>query len=466
LINFTSLLTNTSDKATDITLQVVTKSSVKKSLDDTDKNWVEAVGFTGKAGSLCPLPSKDGKVQRVLYGVGQKRPAASDPWWLAIAAEKLQPGTYKIVGVSEKTIASGALGWCLAQHKYDRYLTPQDNPSKILVLGKKTKIDPIVIEARGITFARNLINTPTEDMGPSELQDNAERIAEKYGAQCSTIVGGDLLKENFPAIHAVGRAATKGRAPRLIDMSWGDPKHPKITLVGKGVCFDTGGLDVKPSAGMRIMKKDMGGAAHALGLARMIMAKGLKVRLRVLIPAVENAISANAYRPGDVIATRKGLSVEIGNTDAEGRVILCDALTLACEEKPDLLMDFATLTGAARVALGPELPATFTNSDDLWFMLQANGQALHDPLWRMPLWDGYDTMLDSDIADLNNVADGGFGGAITAALYLQHFVGEKIRWAHFDVYGWAPSKKPGRPKGGAAQALRASLATIEKVISV
>ncbi len=303
-------------------------------------------------------------------------------------------------------------------------------------------------------------------MGPSDLQDTVEELAEKYSASCSTIVGDDLLEENFPAIHAVGRAASEGRAPRLIDLRWGNSDAPKVALVGKGVCFDTGGLDVKPSAGMRHMKKDMGGAAHAIGLAKLIMANNLNVQLRLLIPAVENAVSANAYRPGDVIATRAGKSVEIHNTGAEGRVVLCDALSLASEENPDIILDFATLTGAARVALGPDLPATYTNNDTVWTELENSALHTGDPLWRMPLWAPYSDMLKSNIADMTNCAESGFGGSITAALYLQEFVTSTIPWVHFDVFAWSQTSKPGRPAGGAAQGIRTTYGALRKILKL
>jgi leucyl aminopeptidase len=279
-------------------------------------------------------------------------------------------------------------------------------------------------------------------------------------------VGDDLLDLNFPAIHAVGRAAASGREPRLIDLQWGPADAPKLTLVGKGVCFDTGGLDLKPSAGMRTMKKDMGGAAHALALAELIMANKLKVNLRLLISAVENSVSASSYRPGDVINTRKGLTVEIGNTDAEGRIVLCDALALACEQSPDLLLDFATLTGAARVALGADLPATFTNNDALWAALENSADTTKDPLWRMPLWAGYKKDLSSPIADLSNVGGDGFAGAITAALYLQNFVKPGVAWAHFDVFAWNKNPRPGRPSGGEAQGLRAVYDAVKSYLSL
>ena len=463
--NLSRLLVKQSPNLKYQTVEVVTVGALTKGLSETEAAWVAAVGFKAKAGTLCLLPAADGSVARILAGTGTKKPTASDPWWLASIAAKLEAGTYKITGVPEKTVAAAAFAWCLEQYKFGRYLSAKKSNDRILVLSANTNISAIAGDVDGAALTRDLINTPTEDMGPADLQDAAEALAETYGGQCGTIVGDDLLEENFPAIHAVGRAAALGREPRLIDLTWGDDRHPKITLVGKGVCFDTGGLDIKPSAGMRLMKKDMGGAAHALGLARMIMERGIKVRLRVLVPAVENAVAGNAYRPGDVLATRKGLTVEIGNTDAEGRLVLCDALALACEEKPALIIDFATLTGAARTALGPDLPATFANDETLWHLLETAATEKADPLWRMPLWQPYSATLESPIADLSNIANTGLGGAITAALYLQNFVSDKITWAHLDVFGWAPTAQPGRAKGGAAQGLRASLQAIEKFIA-
>ena len=463
--NLSRLLVKQSPKIKYQTVEIVTAGALKNGLSETEAVWVKAVGFEAKAGTLCYLPAADGSVARILAGVGTNKPTTSNPWWLAAIAEKLDAGTYKISGAPEKTLTAAAFAWCLAQYKFDRYLREKKPNDRILVLGTKINIAAIADDAEGAALTRDLINTPTEDMGPGDLQDAAEALAETYGGQCGTIVGDDLLDENFPAIHAVGRAAALGREPRLIDLTWGDRKHPKITLVGKGVCFDTGGLNLKPSAGMLLMKKDMGGAAHVLGLARMIMGRGLNVRLRVLIPAVENAVAGNAYRPGDILSTRKGLSVEIGNTDAEGRLVLCDALALACEEKPDLILDFATLTGAARTALGPDLPATFANDENLWNLLEHAAAEKADPLWRMPLWQPYSATLESPNADLSNIANTGLGGAITAALYLQNFVTEKTAWAHLDVFGWAPSTQPGRTKGGAAQGLRACLQAIEKLIA-
>jgi leucyl aminopeptidase len=304
-----------------------------------------------------------------------------------------------------------------------------------------------------VYFVRDLVNTPSNDCGPAEIEQAARAIAEKFGASIRSIVGEKLLNENFPLVHAVGRASA--RVPRLIELLWGAPKNPKVALVGKGVCFDTGGLDIKSEAGMLLMKKDMGGAAHALALAQMIMDAKLPVRLRVVVPAVENAISGDSFRPGDVLASRKGLTVEVGNTDAEGRLILADALALADEDGPELIVDFATLTGSARVALGPDLPAVFTADDGLAAALARHGAAEADPCWRMPLWRPYQSMLDSKIADTNNVASGPFAGAITAALFLSRFVDKAKSWLHVDLFAWNPSAKPARPEGGEAQTIRA-----------
>jgi len=312
--------------------------------------------------------------------------------------------------------------------------------------------------AQAVRLVRDLVNTPTEDMGPEQLSDAAREQAELFGGEFDEWVGDELLAQNFPAIHAVGRAAA--RPPRLLEINWGNPRHPRVAIVGKGVCFDTGGLDIKTAEGMRLMKKDMGGAAHALALARLVMQRELPVRLHCLIPTVENAISGNAYRPGDVVRTRKGLNVEIGNTDAEGRVILCDALAYAVEQKPRTIIDFATLTGAARVALGPELPVLFCNDEKLAAKLLARSVELDDPMWRMPLWRNYRRFFDSDIADFNNSGRGGFAGSIVAALFLDYFVPDTVAWAHFDVFSWNDVSRPGRPLGGEAQGLRAVLAAL------
>jgi leucyl aminopeptidase len=309
-----------------------------------------------------------------------------------------------------------------------------------------------------VRLVRDLVNMPTEDMGPEDLSDVAREQAERFGGQFDEWVGDELIAQNFPAIHAVGRAAE--RPPRLIEINWGNPRHPRVAIVGKGVCFDTGGLDIKSAEGMRLMKKDMGGAAHAIALARLIMQRQLPVRLHMLVPAVENAIAGNAYRPGDVVRTRKGLNIEVGNTDAEGRVILCDALAYAVEQKPKTLVDFATLTGAARVALGPELPVLFANDERLAARLLAAADAEQDPMWRLPLWRNYRRLFESDVADFNNSGKGGFAGAIVGALFLDYFVPGDVAWAHFDVYSWNDASRPGRPLGGEAQGLRAVLAAL------
>jgi leucyl aminopeptidase len=344
------------------------------------------------------------------------------------------------------------LAFALGTYRFGRY-RKTERPDVRLVPPDGIDAADIIRMAEAAALARDLINTPSNDMGPEELAQAAQQLATRFGAQFNCIVGDDLVKQNFPLIHAVGMAST--RAPRLIDLSWGDPANPKVTLVGKGVCFDTGGLDIKPSSGMLIMKKDMGGAANVLALAQMVMDARLKVRLRVLIPAVENAVAGNAFRPLDIFKSRKGLNVEIGNTDAEGRLVLADALALADEEKPDLLVDLGTLTGAARVALGPDLPPFYTHDETLAESVAAHAKRENDPLWRMPLWPPYDSWLDSKVADVNNAPSGGFAGSITCALFLQRFVADAKSWLHVDIFGWTPSAKPARPEGGECQAARA-----------
>jgi leucyl aminopeptidase len=344
------------------------------------------------------------------------------------------------------------LAFALGGYRYGRYRKP-DGPDVKLVPPDGIDIADVARMANAATLARDLINTPSNDMGPAELAQAAKEVAERFGARFDCIVGDDLVKQRFPLIHAVGMASS--RAPRLIDLSWGDPAHPKVTLVGKGVCFDTGGLDLKPSSGMLIMKKDMGGAANVLALAQMVMDAKLKLRLRVLIPAVENAVAGNAFRPLDIFTSRKGLTVEIGNTDAEGRLILADALALADEDRPDLLIDMGTLTGAARVALGPDLPPFYTEDETLAADVARCAREENDPLWRMPLWPPYDSWLDSKVANLTNAPSGTFAGSVTCALFLQRFVEHARSWLHFDIYGWTPAAKPARPEGGECQAARA-----------
>ncbi len=412
--------------------------------------------FTGSAESLAILPSESASDWAAVFAV--ESVAQLGTWSLAKAAERLPEGTYRLVDAAP---GSAALGWLLAQYRFDRY-RQRDKPNRqrILLSSEPARIDTIVREAAAVALVRDLVNTPAADMGPPHLEAEAERIAKRAGAQL-TVTRGDALREGYPMIHAVGLAAARDFAPRLIEIEWGNPAHPRLAIVGKGVCFDSGGLDIKPSSGMRLMKKDMGGAAHALALAELIMAAHLPVKLHVLVPAVENAIAGNAFRPGDILTSRKGLTVEIANTDAEGRLVLADALTRAMEADPGLIIDFATLTGAARVALGPDLPATFVNDDPLAADLLACGRACDDPLWRLPLHAGYEDMLTSDIADLNNAPDGPFAGSITAALFLQRFVARGVPWVHLDTFAWRPAAKPGRPKGGEALGLLAVWALVQ-----
>ncbi|MBX9730539.1 MAG: leucyl aminopeptidase family protein [Sphingomonas sp.] len=410
---------------------------------------VAAQKLSGKAGNKAILPGDGPEDWHALLVCDE---AESSPWRIASQGENLPEGTYRL---KEGDVGAAGLGWLLAQHRFDRY-RKDDKPTgaRVLLTREVARIEETVRLAGAVAKVRDLVNLGASDLGPAELEEEAEALAASHGATL-TITRGDALEQGFPMIHIVGQAATRARAPRLIELEWGDPAHPRLAIIGKGVCFDSGGLDIKPSSGMRLMKKDMGGAAHALALAGLIMGGRLKVRLHLLIPAVENAIAGNAFRPGDVLPTRQGLTVENTNTDAEGRLILGDALTRAGEEKPDLIIDFATLTGAARVALGPDLPATFANDDALAATLLAAGRAVHDPLWQLPLWDGYDDMLKSDIADLVNAPDSGFAGTITAALFLRRFVPKGTPWVHLDTFAWRPTAKPARPKGGEALGLRA-----------
>ena len=381
------------------------------------------------------------------------------PWCLAKAGEILPAGAYRL---TEGTPGVAALGWLLAQHRFDRYrTTPADNlGNRVLLTSDPATVASIVALAEATALVRDLVDTPASDMGPADLEAAAEALASEFAATVE-IVRGDALDQGYPMIAAVGNGASRDRAPRLIELHWGKPDAPRIAIVGKGVCFDSGGLDIKPASGMRLMKKDMGGAAHALALARLVMATRLPVRLHLLIPAVENSISATSFRPGDVLTSRTGLTVEIDNTDAEGRLVLGDALAKAAESEPALMIDFATLTGAARVALGPDLPAMFANDDALAADLEAAAKTVSDPLWRMPLWDGYAEMLKSDIADLANSSESPFAGSITAALFLKRFVPGDTPWAHFDTFAWRPAAKAGRPKGGEALGLRAAFAMLE-----
>lgn len=413
--------------------------------------------FKGKAQEFAIIPGDDAADWSVVAGVAQID--ALTPWCLARLAEALPAGHYRL---AEGSAGPAMLGWLTAQYRFDRY-RKDEQPSgpRILLTGDVARIEPTVALAEAVALVRDLVNTPAADMGPGELEKEAQKLAKRFDASI-TVTRGDALEQGFPMIHAVGKAADKSFAPRLIELQWGDPAHPRIAIVGKGICFDSGGLDIKPSSAMRLMKKDMGGAAHALGLARLVMGARLPVRLHLLIPAAENAVGGNAFRPGDILKSRNGLSVEIGNTDAEGRLVLGDALTRAAEEKPELIIDYATLTGAARVAVGPDLPALFSNDDKLAEDIAASGREVDDPSWRLPLWDGYADMLKSDVADINNAGEGGFAGAITAALFLKRFVPEGAAWLHLDTFAWRPAPRPGRPKGGEALGMRAIFHLLEQ----
>ncbi|BCH28050.1 leucyl aminopeptidase [Mesorhizobium sp. L-8-10] len=418
--------------------------------------WAKANGFSGEAGKVLMLPGEDGKLAGALLGMGN-----GDNGFGALAtgtlARSLPEGDWHFVA-TPASAEIATLGLALGGYAFTRY---GKKPGQALRFAAPAGVDLGRVRriAEGVFLARDLINTPTNDLGPEALEEAVRKLARTHKATVSVVKGDALLAGNFPMIHAVGRASAE--APRLIDLGWGPKSAPRVTLVGKGVCFDTGGLDIKPASGMLLMKKDMGGAANVLGLAAMIMASGLKVRLRVLIPAVENAISGNAFRPGDVLQSRKGLTVEIGNTDAEGRLILADALALADEEEPQLLVDMATLTGAARVALGPDLPPFYTSDEALAAEITKAAQTAADPLWRQPLWKPYDAKLSSKVADMNNVTSDGFAGSITAALFLKRFVEKTESWAHFDIFGWSPADRPHCPTGGEAQGIRA----LEQLIS-
>lgn len=414
------------------------------------QTWLQATGVAPKAGTWTALPGADGALAGVLV-----QGVASELYALAPLTLALPSGTVLRLAnpVDATTEARLALGFALGAYQYTRYRPALARSPAQLVVSPAIAAEASRL-ASAVGLARDLVHTPTEDCGPAELQAAIEQLGAAHGATVRSIVGDALLTERFPAIHAVGRASH--RAPRLIELDWGDPTHPAVTLVGKGVCFDTGGLDIKPADGMLWMKKDMGGAAVAIALARLVMERGLKLRLKLLVPAVENAIGPDAYRPGEVIRTRAGFRVEIGNTDAEGRVILCDALSYAAEARPELLVDFATLTGAARIALGPDLPATFSNREGLSDALIHAGRRVADPLWPMPLPPEYQRYLDSPIADFNNAGATRMGGAITAALYLQRFVPDSVPWAHLDTYCWNDADRPGRPRGGECQGLRAA----------
>jgi leucyl aminopeptidase len=449
------------DTAGAIPVAVLTKDQFPSRLAEAperERNWMTAIGFSGEQGKLALVPAENGRLARIVVGLGEGSDPGAGMWALAGLPDALPEGSYRLETVPDGADPTRlALGWALATYAFTRYRVKKSTATA-LVWPEGADQGRVERLARAVFLARDLANTPAGDLGPAELAAEAVRVAKAAGAKCRVIVGDDLLAENFPTIHAVGRAAAQ--PPRFVDIVWGEPTAPKVTLVGKGVCFDTGGLDLKTASGMRLMKKDMAGAAIVLGLAQAIMDANLPVRLRVLLPLVENAVAGNAMHPMDIIRTRKGLTVEIGNTDAEGRLILCDALAEATTEKPALLIDMATLTGAARVALGPELAALFCNNEALSRGLLEAAQIEEDPMWRMPLWRPYRKMIDSKIADLNNVSESPHAGAVTAALYLQEFVEPDIPWAHLDVMAWNPQSRPGRPEGAEATALRALYAHI------
>ncbi|QEE08510.1 leucyl aminopeptidase family protein [Bartonella kosoyi] len=418
------------------------------SLDASTTAWIKVNDFAGKAGQILFVPHKTGHLKKVLFGIGN----GNDPFITGLLAQKLPAGQWHLEGETSDEINT-YLGLALGSYQFNRYRQNSSFKSLSIHVNETVDFDELQRIYEAVFFVRDLINLPANDMTPDTLEEEARRLGKTYGAHVRSICGDDLLTHNFPMIHAVGRAGSA--APRLLELHWGQEHHPKITLVGKGVTFDTGGLNIKSANNMLLMKKDMGGGAHVLGLAKLIMDAKLPFRLRVLIPAVENAISANAYRPGDILKSRKGLSVEVGNTDAEGRLILADALAYGDEESPQFMLCMATLTGAARIALGPDLPAFYCN-DSIWAQqISESAHAVFDPLWQMPLWKPYQEMLSSPIADLNNVTGNSFAGSIMAALFLNSFVEKSEHFAHFDLYGWVPKEKPGYPIGGSAQTIRA-----------
>jgi leucyl aminopeptidase len=427
-------------------------------LASAQATYARALDFRAKAGAVLALPGPDGAVALALLGLGDTDDAAEQAMLHGALSTALPAGAYRLEGqAGDPTLAAIAFG--LGAYRFTAY---RANEKAVPRLAMPEGADSVEVRrvVDAATLVRDLVNTPANDMGPAELAEAARKLAERHGAAFSEIKG-DALAAGLPLVHTVGAAAGPARAPRLIEINWGDPGHPRVTLVGKGVVFDTGGLDIKTSAYMLLMKKDMGGAANALGLAAMVMDAGLKVRLRVLIPAVENAISSAAFRPGDVIRSRKGLTVEIGNTDAEGRLILADALAMASEDTPDLLIDLATLTGAARVALGPDVVPFYTANDALAAEVSRHAAATADPMWRMPLWQPYHKLFESKIADVNNASASSFAGSIIAALFLERFVADTSRWLHADIFAWTPAAKPAKPEGGEAQAIRAVYAMLK-----
>jgi len=449
-----------------LVLQVVDKTDLEKVLDGLDpakRTWVEAKGFKAGLGEVVVLPSADGAPVGALVGHGDDQARARQRFGLSAARARLPQGTWRLeTDLTGDALDEAALGWLLAGYRFGRY---KEQPAPKAGLVAPDGVDAARIEAiaAGEALTRDLINTPASDMGPAQLDQAARDLADEFGAEVTVTAGGALLDDNFPMVHAVGRAGPQ--APRLIDMRWGRA-GPRLTLVGKGVCFDTGGLNLKPGASMGLMKKDMGGAATVLGLARMIMSLDLPLQLRVLIPAVENSVASDAIRPGDILTSRKGLTVEINNTDAEGRLVLADALALADEDQPDLILSMATLTGAARVAVGPDLSPFYATDPAVAEVLKSVAPRVADPVWEMPFWDPYEAMIEPGIADLDNAPKGGFAGSITAALFLRRFVTQTRRYAHFDIYGWNPSDAPGRPKGGVGMGARAVLAALPELLDL
>jgi leucyl aminopeptidase len=428
-----------------------TWETIRAELPEPARQFAVVNGFSAKPGTYLTLPTPEGQIGQVLFGLDDESSKSRDPFRAGTLPALLPAGVYRFANAPHDTRLA-VLAFALGCYRFGRYRQVEALNVRLVPPDGVDAAD-VSRMAEAAILARDLINTPANDMGPAELAEAASEVAVRFDARFGCIVGDDLVQQNFPLIHAVGMAST--RAPRLIDFSWGDPAHPKVTLVGKGVCFDTGGLDIKPSSSMLMMKKDMGGAANVLALAQMVMDAKLKVRLRVLIPAVENALAGNAFRPLDIIPSRKGLTVEIGNTDAEGRLVLADALAFADEERPDLLIDMGTLTGAARTALGPDLPPFYTNDEQLAADVARCAQEENDPVWRMPLWPPYDAWLDSKVANITNAPPGAFAGSIICALFLQRFVEHASSWLHFDIYAWTPSAKPARPEGGECQAARA-----------
>jgi leucyl aminopeptidase len=442
------------------TIHLVDKATFEawsKSRPPEDRALLQAHRFDGKTGFAYAILPR-GNDFEVVSAV--KNAAELSPWCLARLGESLPEGTYKLAAGEP---GKAALGWLLSQHRFDDYRSKREETERgprVLLTGDAARMDPTIAIAEATALVRDLVDTPAADLGPAEIEAAVREEANRSGAKVH-VTSGNELADSYPLIAAVGGGASPDRAPRLIELEWGKPEDPRVAVVGKGVCFDSGGLDLKPASGMRIMKKDMGGAAHALALARLIMGAKLPVRLHLLIPAVENSVSAEAYRPGDIVKSRKGIYVEIDNTDAEGRLVLADALDKAAEAKPELIVDFATLTGAARVALGPDLPAMFANRDDLAADIEIASREVDDPVWRMPLWEPYGELLKSDIADVANASSSPMAGCITAAMFLQRFVPDDIAWVHFDTWAWRDPAKPGRPKGGDALGLRSMLATLQ-----